>query len=74
MKKELIVAYIFGFSAIVLGIIIILFGKVGGVTGNTLYKFDGFERFFGLYPIGVGSFIIWAFRFKYHSKKKKNEK
>lgn len=72
MNKELLGAYIFGGLAILLGIVIILFGEIGRGIGDTIYKFRGLERLYGLYPIAIGSIAIWAFRIKY-SKEKDDE-
>ncbi|MDY0131525.1 MAG: hypothetical protein RBR53_02545 [Desulforegulaceae bacterium] len=65
MEKGLLIAYIFGGLTILLGINIILVGAVGTGFGNSEFSFPGFKRLYGLYPIGLGAFFIWAGRIKY---------
>lgn len=72
MNKELIAVCIFGSLAIFAGVIILIFGETGSGIGGTVYKFRGLERLYGLYPIIIGGFIIFAFRVK-HSKDKDDD-
>jgi len=72
INKELLLIYIFSSLAILLGLIIIVFGEVGKGIGESVYKFEGLERLYGLYPIAIGIFFIWVFRFKYSLNNKKD--
>jgi hypothetical protein len=73
INKELLLVYIFSSLAILLGLIIIIFGEVGRGIGESIYVFKGAERLYGFYPIAIGIFFIWAFRLKYNLNNKKDK-
>ena len=71
INKDLVLAYIFGVLAIIIGLKIIFTGKdIGASYGSYSYDvFEGFERLYGLYPIGFGLLIIFGARYNHRLKK-----
>lgn len=68
-KRDLYMVYVFGGIAILGGLKIIIVGEIGRAIGESLYRFEGLERLYGLYPIAIGSLAIWLFRWKYKEEK-----
>ncbi|MEJ6475172.1 hypothetical protein [Pseudoalteromonas piscicida] len=73
MNKELVIVYIVAGLAILSGLVILVFGEVGRGIGETLFKFDGWERLYGLYPIAIGLIAIWGFRIKHSANDDKDQ-
>jgi len=70
-KRELILPISFGIVAIMAGLIIIITGELGLGIGDTVTRFDGMERLYGIWPIIIGVVFISLFVAKYKSSNKK---
>ncbi|MGB5445343.1 MAG: hypothetical protein WBM99_07525 [Psychromonas sp.] len=71
--KYLLIGYGFGGFAVLLGLVILIFGEVGRGIGDTVYQFRGFERLYCLYPIFIGLLFIFGGREKHTEYKNKKD-
>ena len=74
MNRDLIIGYAFSLLAILGGIVIILFGEISSGIGDGAFRFDDWERLYGLYPIALGSLFLWGFRIKHQDHKENCDK